>query len=202
MDGTLETQNASGAARRSALNPEKIFWGLAIAVVAGFFLFFASAGLVAPVSAAVQQNSGGQQYLAPPPQPAQLSVPPRVKNGVQEVTLSVQGANYMPNPIRVKKGIPVRLVADMNSLRGCSRSIVISEFGIRKVLSTSDNTIEFTPSKSGTFDFSCSMGMYRGKIVVEEADGSVAQYSGAPAAQQAGGTPSCGAGGGGCGCGG
>ncbi len=202
MDEILETQSASGAGQSSALNAERIFWGLAIAAVAGFFLFFAFAGLVAPVSAAVQQNSGGQQYFAPPSQPAQLSPPPTVKNGVQEVTLFVQGGNYMPNPIRVKKGMPVRLVSDLGAMPGCSKSIVMPDFGVRKVLRQGDNIIEFTPDKSGTFDFSCSMGMYRGKIVVEEADGSVAQYSGAPTAQQAGGTPSCGAGGGGCGCGG
>lgn len=202
MDEILETQNASGAGRSFVLNVEKIFWGLAIAVVAGFFLFFAFAGLVAPANAAGQQNSGGQQYLAPPSQPGQLSPPPTVKNGVQEVTLSVQGGSYMPNPIRVKKGMPVRLVADIGAMPGCSKSVVIPEFGIRKVVRAGDNLIEFTPDKSGTFDFSCSMGMYRGKIVVEEADGSVVQYSGTPKAQQAGGTPSCGAGGGGCGCGG
>ena len=87
-----------------------------------------------------------------------------VTNGVQVVQLSVQGANYYPNPIRVKKGIQVQLVADMNNLPGCSRSIIIPEFGVRKVVSTGDNVIEFTPDKSGTFQFSCSMGMYTGVI--------------------------------------
>jgi copper chaperone CopZ len=124
-----------------------------------------------------------------------------VTNGVQVVQLSVQGRDYYPNPIVVKKGIPVQLVADMNSMPGCSRSVVIPEFGISKVLSASDNVIDFTPDKSGTFQFSCSMGMYLGQIVVQEADGSVAQYTGNV---QAASGPSCGvsSGGGGCGCGG
>ncbi|MBM3229209.1 hypothetical protein FJZ26_02155 [Candidatus Parvarchaeota archaeon] len=123
----------------------------------------------------------------------------QVKSGVQEITLTVQGGSYYPNPIRVKKGTPVRLVADLSQMSGCSRSIVIPEFGISKVLSNTDNTIEFTPTKSGTFDFSCSMGMYQGKIVVEEADGTVAAYEGIAPKRAAGGT--CGMGGG-CGCGG
>ncbi len=204
MDEILETQNASGAERSFVLNVEKIFWSLAIAVVAGFFLFFAFAGLVAPANAAVQPNSGGQQYFAPPSQPAQLSPPPTVKNGVQEDTLSVQGGSYMPSPITVKKGIPVRLVGDISQMPGCSKSIIIPEFGVRKVLRQGDNTIEFTPDKSGTFDFTCSMGMYRGKIVVEEADGTVAAYAGSTPkpAGGAGAGASCGANGGGCGCGG
>ncbi len=122
-----------------------------------------------------------------------------VTNGVQTVQLSVQGSNYYPNPIRVKKGIPVQLVADMNNMPGCSRSIIIPEFGIRKVVSTGDNVIQFTPDKSGTFQFSCSMGMYRGQIIVEEADGSVAAYTGSAQVPSGG---SCGGSGGGCGCGG
>jgi copper chaperone CopZ/plastocyanin len=119
-------------------------------------------------------------------------------NDVQTVKLSVQGSNYYPNPIRVKKGIPVQLVADINNMSGCSRNIVIPEFGVRKVVSTTDNVIEFTPDKSGTFNFSCSMGMYLGQIVVEEYDGSVSAFTGsAPVTSSS----SCGSGSCGCGCG-
>ena len=121
-----------------------------------------------------------------------------VNNGVQEVQLTVQGGNYYPNPIRVKKGIPVRIVADLSTVVGCSRSIVIPDFGVSKTVSAGDNAIEFTPDKSGTFAFSCSMGMYRGTIVVEAADGSVAAYTGSAPKAAAG---SCNMGSGGCGCG-
>ena len=176
------------------MNSEKIFWAMVVVLVAGFAMFLAFGGLAAPVNAAVQQ----QAQAAPQASGGQLA---EVKNGIQEVTLTVQSGEYYPNPIRVKKGVPVKLVADLSSVRGCASSIVIPEFGVRKVVRQGDNTIEFTPGKSGTFDFSCSMGMYRGKIVVEEADGTVVAFSGsAPAPSASGG--SCGAGGGGCGCGG
>ena len=122
-----------------------------------------------------------------------------VTNGAQVVKLSVQGTTYYPNPIRVKIGIPVQLVADVNNMPECSKSIVIPEFGVTKSVSTGDNIIEFTPNKSGTFQFSCSMGMYRGQIIVENADGSVATYTGS-APVSSGGT--CGGSGGGCSCGG
>lgn len=120
-----------------------------------------------------------------------------VANGAQVVQLSVQGTTYYPNPIRVKVGVPVQLVADINNMPGCSRSIVIPEFGINKYLSAGDNVIEFTPTKSGTFQFSCSMNMYHGQIIVENADGSVASYTGS--ASVTGST--CGGSSGGCGCG-
>lgn len=119
-----------------------------------------------------------------------------VTNGVQTVQFSVKGTNYYPNPVRVKIGIPVQLVADINNMPGCSKSIVIPEFGVRKSVSTSDNIIEFTPNKSGTFQFSCSMGMYHGQIIVENADGSVAAYT--RSAPISSGT--CGGPNGGCGC--
>lgn len=181
------------------MNEEKIFWALAITVLGGMVLFLAFGSIVLPANAAqapVLQAAAPSSAAAGAPG-GQLAA---VKGGVQEVVLSVQGANYYPNPIRVKKGVPVRLVADISSMPGCSKSIVIPEFGIRKTVSTGDNLMEFTPDKSGTFDFSCSMGMYRGKIVVEEADGSVAAYAGSAPAPSAGGH-ACGMGGG-CGCGG
>lgn len=179
------------------MDSEKIFWIAAVAIAAGLFLFFAFGSLVAPVNA-TQQQDGYQQAAAPTG--GQLA---SVKGGVQEISLSVQGANYMPNPIRVKKGVPVRLIADLNSVAGCSRSIVIPEFGIRKVVGAGDNIIEFTPDKSGTFDIACSMNMYRGKIIVEEADGSVAASAAPANAAAPAAAATCGAGGkGGCGCGG
>lgn len=119
-------------------------------------------------------------------------------NGVQKVQLSVKGSTYYPYPIRVKKGTPVQLVADISNMPGCSKSIIIPEYGIRKVVSAGDNVIEFTPDKSGTFKFSCSMVMYIGQIIVEEADGSVSSYTEAPFPNGG----ACGGGSGGCGCGG
>ena len=181
------------------MNSEQIFWAIAVFLAGGFFLFLAfGSGFVSQASAVQQPAPGASGYAAGQQAGGQAA---EVKNGVQEVQFYVQGANYYPNPIRVKKGIPVRLVADMGRIPGCSRSIVIPEFGIRKVVREGDNVIEFTPDKSGTFSFSCSMGMYRGTIVVEEADGTVAQYAGAAPSPAATGGCKMGSGGG-CGCGG
>ena len=120
-----------------------------------------------------------------------------VTNDAQVVQLSVQGTTYYPNPIRVKVGVPVQLVADINNMPGCSKSIVMPEFGVNKYLSAGDNMIEFTPSKSGTFQFSCSMNMYHGQIIVENADGSVAAYTGSAPVTSS----TCGGSSGGCSCG-
>ena len=81
---------------------------------------------------------------------------------------------------------------------GCSKSVVISAFNIRKVLSSDDNVIEFTPDKAGTFNIACSMNMYKGTFTILQSDGTKSNY--VEQASAAGRT--CGGGSGGCGCGG
>jgi len=87
---------------------------------------------------------------------------------VQIVKLSVENGKYILDPPEIKKGVPVRIEADMSKMPGCSKSIVIASFNIRKTLNSKDNTIEFTPDKAGTFNIACSMNMYRGTFVVLE----------------------------------
>ena len=117
---------------------------------------------------------------------------------IQVVKMHVEGSQYVFEPSSVKKGVSVRLEADVSRMPGCSKSIISSELGIRKTFNTNDNTLEFTPNKAGTFYFACSMNMYKGTLTVLESDGTKSNYAQTP--PSSGG--SCGAGGGGCGCGG
>lgn len=87
---------------------------------------------------------------------------------VENVVLKVVGGRYVLEPSTLKKGIPVRMTADLNSVVGCSRDIVISAFGVRKYVSQGDNVIEFTPTKAGTINIACSMNMYKGTFTVEQ----------------------------------
>lgn len=119
---------------------------------------------------------------------------------VQVVKLSVVSGNYVFNPATVKKDIPVRIEGDIANMPGCSKSVVMSGFNIRKTLSDKDNIIEFTPNKAGTFNIACSMNMYKGTFTVLESDGSKPAYVEEKAATATG--ASCGSSGGGCGCGG
>ncbi|MBI5398585.1 cupredoxin domain-containing protein [Candidatus Woesearchaeota archaeon] len=88
-------------------------------------------------------------------------------NGIQEASLSWGKLNYNPEVIKVKKGLPVRIIADTARLQGCFRSFRIADLEITKSFTETDNTVEFTPQKSGTFAFGCSMGMGAGRLVVE-----------------------------------
>ncbi|PIN91737.1 hypothetical protein COU61_01835 [Candidatus Pacearchaeota archaeon CG10_big_fil_rev_8_21_14_0_10_35_13] len=113
---------------------------------------------------------------------------------VQIVKLSVSGANYVLNPSTINKG-PVRLVVD-SSVSGCARSIVIPSFGVRKLVSSSDNTIEFNADESGTFNIACSMNMYRGSFTVLDNSGKVSGF-----VEPVDDSPSSCGSSGGCGCG-
>ncbi len=97
-----------------------------------------------------------------------------VEDGVQYVTSTVSGGGY--EPITVQQGIPVKwtLNAPEGSLNGCNNAIVIPEYDLQMDLKTGDNVIEFTPDRSGTFTFSCWMGMVRSTITVVGEDGTVA----------------------------
>lgn len=122
---------------------------------------------------------------------------------VQIVKLYVQGGSYVIEPAQLKKGIPVRLEADINRMPGCSKDVVISAFGVRKYVKTGDNIIEFTPDKTGTISIACSMNMYRGQFEVVNTDGTSdpnPQVQAQPIAAAS--SSSCGGAGGGCGCGG
>ena len=87
---------------------------------------------------------------------------------IQVVSLNLESRNY--GDIVVKKGIPVKLQieATPRMLNGCNRSLKIPEFNIQMNLDYGNNEVTFTPTKTGTFTYSCWMGMIRNTIKVIE----------------------------------
>jgi len=74
---------------------------------------------------------------------------------------------YSPDVLTVTEGIPVRWEIWGANVMGCASNLVLPAFGVDTVLEPGDNTVEFTPDRSGTFTYSCSMGMVRGTMIVE-----------------------------------
>ena len=88
--------------------------------------------------------------------------------GVQEIEVLVKGG-YEPGVIRLKRGVPARLVFDRQETSSCSEEVVLPAFGIKKFLPPFKKTaIELTPSDKGTFDITCGMSMLHGKLIVED----------------------------------
>jgi plastocyanin domain-containing protein len=88
--------------------------------------------------------------------------------GPQTVRIEVAGG-YTPSLVRVRAGRPVRLEFHRTETNACSEEVVIPDFRIRRFLPAHETTaVEFTPATAGTHEFTCGMGMLRGKIQVEE----------------------------------
>lgn len=90
----------------------------------------------------------------------------KIENGKQIINMDVVISGYVPNYFTVKKGIPVKWVIDGKNVFGCQGYFVVPSLDISKALNAGENLIEFTPKDSGFINFSCGMGMYRGRIEV------------------------------------
>jgi plastocyanin domain-containing protein len=88
----------------------------------------------------------------------------------QEINMSVTRSGWVPNTFTVKKGIPVRWNIDVQQLTSCNKELIFREFNIDQKFSREGEklTIEFTPTKTGRFQFTCWMGMITGTMVVVE----------------------------------
>ena len=90
-----------------------------------------------------------------------------VRGNVQEVEVTVKGG-YSPNLIRVREGVPLRSVFDRQESGECTSRVVFPDFKVNARLPAFKQTaVEFTPDRSGEFDFACGMNMVFGTLVVE-----------------------------------
>ena len=108
----------------------------------------------------------GNLLINPAGNNAQVSTVP-TENGVQMASINVSGQGYSPKLLTVKSGVPVKLTLTPQGFLGCASQFVIPELNISKQLDNHKPTvIEFTPKKVGSLIFTCSMGMFTGKIQV------------------------------------
>lgn len=88
-------------------------------------------------------------------------------SGYQEAMVLVKGG-YTPDVIVVQHGKPVRLNFRREETAACSEMVVFGDFGKSARLPTGETVpVEFLPDKPGEYEFTCQMGMLRGKLVVE-----------------------------------
>ncbi len=87
--------------------------------------------------------------------------------GYQEAMVLVKGG-YTPDLIVVQHGKPVRLNFRREESAACSEMVVFGDFGKSANLPEGEIVpVEFLPEKAGEYEFTCQMGMFRGKLVVE-----------------------------------
>ena len=82
------------------------------------------------------------------------------------VDITVEGG-YSPNVISIPKGRTTSINFIRSDPSVCLEEVVLPDFKIRKYLPLNKTTpIQVTPKKSGTFEISCGMNMFHGKIIV------------------------------------
>ena len=90
------------------------------------------------------------------------------QSGHQEALILVKGG-YTPDVVLVKKDQPVRLNFLREETASCSEMVLLPDFDKSTQLPMGEVVpVEFLPRNVGEFEFTCQMGMLRGKLVVEE----------------------------------
>jgi plastocyanin domain-containing protein len=88
-------------------------------------------------------------------------------SGYQEAMILVKGG-YTPDIVIVQHGRPVRLSFRREESAACSDTVVFGDFGKSATLPQGVTVpVEFLPDEAGEYEFTCQMGMLRGKLVVE-----------------------------------
>ena len=128
-------------------------------------------GFTNPLDGAASNKSASvQAQAAPSPSdsrpPGATPFASVIQNGVQIVNSTLQPSRYPA--ITVQQGIPVRWIinAPPGSITGCNYRMVIREYGIQYTFKQGENVIEFTPTKTGIFRYSCWMAMIYSTITV------------------------------------
>lgn len=129
----------------------------------------AAAGAVLVVVLGLSMLSQGWSLSAPISSSESKTAESAAEAGsdVQVIRSTLQPGRYPA--ITVRAGTPVKWVIDApkGSINGCNNALYIPEYDIEYSFKTGENIIEFTPADTGTFRYSCWMGMIRSTITVE-----------------------------------
>jgi hypothetical protein len=132
---------------------------------------FALLALSAIGAAAQQQGNAsccGSPMAAQANEALDKPVPAKVVNGVQKLSITIDGGKYSPAAISVKKGMPVELTFIGGKSLGCGGTIVFKSLNLTKSVEKGKSVVvKFTPKAAETIAFTCGMGMFDGKVVVK-----------------------------------
>ena len=86
----------------------------------------------------------------------------------REVRVRVRGG-YVPDTIHAEAGVPLRIVFRREESSPCSEQVVFPDFGRSATLPQGEQVaVDLLPEAPGEYEFTCGMGMLRGRLIVEE----------------------------------
>jgi sulfite exporter TauE/SafE/copper chaperone CopZ len=99
--------------------------------------------------------------------PASASVPDVLIDGdVQVLRTSQDVDGYQPASVAIYAGLPTRWIVRSLDARSCAVFLQVPSLGISVMLHEGDNALELPALRPGTVAYTCSMGMYGGRIEV------------------------------------
>jgi plastocyanin domain-containing protein len=101
--------------------------------------------------------------------PARRSLRRQADGAVHEVKVRVRGG-YYPEVIRSEAGVPLRVLFRREESAACSEQVVFPAFGKSATLPEGEQVpVELLPESPGEYEFTCALGMLRGRLVVSPA---------------------------------
>lgn len=128
---------------------------------------------VAHVAAvALMAGAFGLAYAAEPakaPAKAEPSKAEAKKAEPRKVEITVTDDGFVPTPIKVKKGEPLKLLVTRKTDATCANRLVLDEGKIDAELPL-NKTVElaFTPTKAGQIKYGCQMGKMISAVLIVE----------------------------------
>ena len=93
---------------------------------------------------------------------------PVASSGVQEVTLEVTDAGFVPAEVTVAKDRPIRLTVTRKTDATCAREMIFKEIAVKHDLPLNQAvTVDLPAQPSGTLHYACGMDMIKGSVVVQ-----------------------------------
>ncbi|RJQ36171.1 hypothetical protein C4552_04410 [Candidatus Parcubacteria bacterium] len=124
-----------------------------------------------PAAAPTPTPSAGTEQT-PPAQTPPTAPPPAAQGTVKEFTVTGTNFEFSPKEMRVKRGDRVRVTFVS---AGGMHDWVLEEFNAatQQLAAGERETVEFVASKTGTFEYYCSVGAHRqmgmtGNLIVSE----------------------------------
>ena len=84
------------------------------------------------------------------------------------IEILVEGGTYQPAHIEVPVGKPLTLRFVRKDPSPCAEKVLFDKLGISRDLTVGKpEEITLVPKQPGVFEFTCQMGMYRGRLIVK-----------------------------------
>lgn len=86
----------------------------------------------------------------------------------QTATVRVTERGYEPVVIKLRRGVPARVIFLRTTDNTCATEVIFPDFGIKRALPLNQPVvITLSPGKRGEFSFTCGMNMMRGRLIVQ-----------------------------------